>query len=255
MQYAIVTVPAAPVRKKPDHRAEMSSQLLFGEAVKILKTRDGHWLKIESLFDGYQGWITHHLVTHTQKTHAVAAATKLTVAPLSVINVNGLAMHIPAGSSLVGLEGNEGGFEDFRYTFDGPFTAPVGIVSKIETLLVNAKSWLNAPYLWGGKTLLGVDCSGFAQTQYKLIGVPLARDAWQQAQQGATIKKLKDAQPGDLAFFDDKDEIVHVGILLGTDKIIHAAGKVRIDPIDSKGIVNADTGKRTHRLKLIKRFL
>ncbi len=255
MNYAIVTVPLAPVRKKPDHRAEMSSQLLFGEALRILKNRHKQWLKVESLYDGYQGWITYHLATLTEKAQAEAAVTKLTTAALSVINANGLDMHIPAGSSLIGLESSVGGFEGFRYTFDGSFTEPANITHKTETLLTNAQNWLNAPYMWGGKTLLGVDCSGFVQTQYKLIGVPLARDARQQAQQGSLIKKLKDALPGDLAFFDDKDEIVHVGILLGTDKIIHASGKVRIDSINSKGIWNSDTGKRTHRLKLIKRFL
>ena len=114
--------------------------------------------------------------------------------------------------------------------------------------------WLNAPYLWGGRSILGVDCSGFVQVNFKLMGIDLPRDAWQQAQTGEPVKKLKDAVKGDLAFFDDKDEIVHVGILLGTDSIIHASGKVRIDSMDKKGITNNETGKRTHSLRAIRRL-
>jgi cell wall-associated NlpC family hydrolase len=108
--------------------------------------------------------------------------------------------------------------------------------------------------MWGGRTIFGVDCSGFVQVNYKMMGVDLLRDAWQQAQQGKTVKKLKEAVCGDLAFFDDKEEIVHVGILLGPEQIIHASGKVRIDTIDKKGIVHGHTGRRTHLLRSIKRY-
>ncbi len=255
MKYAIVTVPAAPVRKKANHRAEMSNQLLFGDAVKVLKIKDKKWLKVESLYDGYSGWLTHHLVTFTEKEIAQQPSTKITTALLSPIKVNDVMMNIPAGSSLFQFNNKKGGIPGFEYKFTGALTDLSKMKSKPETLITNAYNWLNAPYQWGGKTILGVDCSGFSQTMYKLIGITIPRDAWQQAQKGSAVKKLEDAQPGDLAFFDDKDEIVHVGILLGADKIIHSAGKVRIDPIDKKGIVNSDTGERTHNLKLIKRFL
>ena len=114
--------------------------------------------------------------------------------------------------------------------------------------------WLNAPYQWGGRTVFGVDCSGFVQVNYKMIGIDLKRDAWQQARQGGKIKSLGEAKAGDLAFFDNRDEIVHVGILISNKEIIHASGRVRIDKIDEKGIINSDTGKRTHRLKSLRRF-
>lgn len=255
MKYAIVTVPAAPVRKKPNHRAEMCNQILFGEAVKIIKIKHENWLKVESLYDGYKGWLTNHLVTYTDKETAQNPVKKITADFISQIKVNGKTINIPAGSSLFQFNKKTGGIKGFQYEFSGKISEPEKIKSKSDAIVAIAHNWLNAPYLWGGKTILGVDCSGFSQTMYKLIGLPIPRDAWQQAQEGKLVKKLGDALPGDLAFFDDKDEIVHVGILLGADKIIHSAGKVRIDSIDKKGITTADTGKRTHNLKLIKRFL
>jgi gamma-D-glutamyl-L-lysine dipeptidyl-peptidase len=115
---------------------------------------------------------------------------------------------------------------------------------------------LNSPYLWGGKTPFGIDCSGFTQMAYKLAGIKLRRDAWQQAEQGHTINLLEETEPGDLAFFDnDEGNIVHVGIILRDHKIIHAAGKVRIDSIDHYGINNKELKKYTHKLRLIKRMV
>lgn len=255
MDYAIITVPAAPVRKIPNHRREMSNQLLFGEAVKILRQEDDTWVKVESLFDGYTGWLTVHLITIVDKSAISPSCRLLAPGFLNTIYINGQTMQIPLGASLVNFKNKKGAIAGIGYTFKSKPLDTDSIINKTEQLISNAKQWLNAPYLWGGKTILGVDCSGFSQTMYKLIGMPIARDARQQALQGIPVKKLQLAQPGDLAFFEDKEEIVHVGILLGPDKIIHAAGKVRIDVIDNKGITNVETGKRTHKLKLIKRFL
>jgi hypothetical protein len=255
MKYAIVTVPAAPVRKKANHRAEMSNQLLFGEAVKILKEKKEKWLKVKSLYDGYTGWITNHLVVFTTEEIAQQPVIKITTDFLNSIKINDAVMNIPAGAHLFQFDKKRGGIDGFEYEYDGTIIELQKIKSKSKALITNAHKWLNAPYMWGGKTILGVDCSGFAQIMYRLVGIPIPRDAWQQARKGEFVKNLAEAHPGDLAFFDDKDEITHVGILLGTDKIIHSAGKVRIDSIDEKGITNCDTGKRTHRLKLIKRFL
>lgn len=252
-KYGIVTVPAAPVRKTPNHRREMSNQLLFGEAVRILQQR-GEWYKIESIYDGYRGWLTCSLITETDTGDALQQCHLLAPKLLNEITFNGQKMHIPSGSSLLHYKKGKGVLAGREYIFKGDPVNTLGITDQRATLIANAMQWLNAPYLWGGKTILGVDCSGFSQTMYKLIGMPLARDARLQAQQGTGIPSLKKVIPGDLAFFDDKEEIVHVGILTGPNQIIHAAGRVRIDVIDNKGIINTDTRKRTHSLKLIKRF-
>ncbi|MFT3902347.1 MAG: C40 family peptidase [Niabella sp.] len=252
MQYAIVTAAAAPVRLKPNHRAEMSNQLLFGEAVKIVRHKKHFWYKVQSLYDGYEGWVTHHMILGVTQQEADRPVAFLAADLLNKVETPGGIIHVPRGAFLFGLNGNAGGVDAFPYKYKG--AKVVFKKENTERVVAVAKEYLNAPYAWGGKTILGIDCSGFAQTVYKMSGMPILRDARQQAGQGKLIKKLKNAKAGDLAFFDDKEEIVHVGILLGPDKIIHSAGKVRIDDIDEQGIVNVDTGKRTHSLKLIKRF-
>ena len=118
-----------------------------------------------------------------------------------------------------------------------------------------SREYLDVPYLWGGKSRCGIDCSGFSQQVYKQFGIKLPRDAYQQAEQGEVVGFLLEVQPGDLAFFDNEEgRITHVGIMLSHDQIIHASGKVRIDKIDNQGIINSETGLRTHRLRIIKRY-
>ncbi len=254
MEFARVVVPAAPVRRKPNHRREMVNQLLFGEAVQVLREKGNLWVKVRSLHDGYEGWMTRTLLQEADETDVNTATDHVTSALLGSAIINDIPTNIPLGSSLPHFENGAGRIGNIVYSFAGSFTntkEQQASGSLVETL---SRQWLNAPYLWGGRTILGVDCSGFVQVNYKLIGIDLPRDAWQQAQEGEPVKKLKDAQKGDLAFFDDKDEIVHVGILLSPDTIIHASGKVRIDSIDKKGIISRDTGKTTHGLKAIRRI-
>jgi cell wall-associated NlpC family hydrolase len=254
MQYAVIAVPAAPVRRKARHQREMVSQLLFGETVEVLKEKDRLWVKVRSLHDGYEGWMTRTLLQETDEKEATTISEFVTADMLNTIFINDKKMNIPLGSSLPGFTGEKGKSGGLEYHFTGNVTNRKQVQPNADTVNLLTAQWLNAPYMWGGRTIFGVDCSGFVQVNYKMMGIDLSRDAWQQAQQGSTIKKLKDAVCGDLAFFDDKEEIVHVGILLGPEQIIHASGKVRIDTIDKKGIINRDTGQRTHLLRSIKRY-
>lgn len=254
MEFAIVSVPAAPVRRKPRHQREMVNQLLFGEAVKVLNERGKLWVKVRSLHDNYEGWMTRTQLEEVTESEAKAGSSFVSSGLLNTITVAGAVMHIPAGSLLPAFDGSNGKLGKVEYSYEGSHIKKEEQQPGTVLLEKLTMQWLNAPYLWGGRTILGVDCSGFVQVNYRMLGIDLPRDAWQQAQEGSAVKKLKEAQAGDLAFFDDKEEIVHVGILLGNDKIIHASGRVRIDSIDKRGITSSSTGERTHQLKAIRRY-
>ncbi len=253
MKYAFVNVPAAPVRRKPMHRKEMINQLLFGEAVQVLKTKGDLWVKIRGLHDGYEGWITNTLIEEADELTATTTSSFATMGLLDALTVENKKINIPVGSSLPFFTEGKGKLGKTEYAFAGKVCKRDEQLPSAELVKELTQPWLNAPYLWGGRTPLGVDCSGFMQVVFKFMGIDMPRDAWQQAQTGRPVKKFSEVRTGDLAFFSSKEDITHVGILLDSGEIIHASGKVRIDAIDKKGIISAETGKRTLRLRAVRR--
>jgi cell wall-associated NlpC family hydrolase len=162
---------------------------------------------------------------------------------------------VVAGSSLPNYHQGHIAFGDESYEFDGEINHPDPDEARRQ-LVEFAMVYRNAPYLWGGRSPFGIDCSGLVQVLYKMVGVALKRDAYQQAEEGHTLSFVEEAELGDLAFFDNEEgHIIHVGMLVGPNSIIHASGKVRIDKLDHQGIFNVDTGKYSHKLRLIRKVL
>jgi hypothetical protein len=257
MQHGICNLSVIPVRKSAEHTSEMVSQLLFGESFDIISQHE-NWIQILSHFDGYTGWINQlqFLSLNAIEIEALNIQHKVFVSDItsSVLeNATGNILPLLMGSTLPLPLENQFNFANKAFTFKGNYyTATL----QKENIIKYATQYLGAPYLWGGRTHFGIDCSGFTQMVYKLAGYSLPRDASQQVILGETLSFLSEAEAGDLLFFDNKEgNIVHVGILYAANKIIHASGKVRIDTIDHQGIYNDPLQKYTHQLRLIKKIV
>jgi hypothetical protein len=256
--YHICRLSVAPIRKEPSDRSEIVSQILFGDRVTVLEKTE-KWCLIITKHDNYEGWMDHKqlqkitdLQFNDEQAYQYLTPTQL---DNTVIAPNGTKYYLSAGSTLPYF--NNGccfiGDHEFKVTSLPFIPNKVDFNLKVEE---TAKFFLNTPYLWGGRTFFGIDCSGFVQAVYNLNGIQLKRDASQQAQDGNTVDFLASAELGDLAFFDNEEgKITHVGMMLSNSEIIHSAGMVRIDPIDDQGIFNAELGRYTHKLRIIKRFV
>lgn len=257
-EYGICRVAVAPLRTESADKAEISTQLLFGDQVEVLEQTD-KWWRIRNAYDAYEGWLDYKQLAKLNEEQFLKSNDPNFLAPATLANEliapDGSKYYLAAGSNLPLYENGccHLGGDKFEVTFTPQLPDRTPSVSKIVS---TALFFLNAPYLWGGKTLFGIDCSGLTQIVFKLNGIKLSRDAWQQAGQGTAVDFLPEVKTGDLAFFDnDQGRIIHVGIMLSTTEIIHASGKVRIDKIDNQGIYNAELGRYTHRLRIIKRFV
>lgn len=253
MQYGISTLSIIPLRAEARESSEMVSQLLFGETYEITEWQE-KWVKIITAYDSYEGWISRVQVIVLNNEDYLTLQEDpaiLTVQPVTLANKqsDNSLLYIAAGSSLPFYENGSSWINNEVFGIND-----VGEIT--PDLITTAKSYLNTPYLWGGRTHFGIDCSGFAQTVFKQHGITIKRDASQQAEQGSVVDFLPAAQAGDLAFFDNEDgRIVHVGIMLNNEQIIHASGKVKIDRIDGQGIYSAELNKHTHKLRIIKRYI
>jgi hypothetical protein len=225
---------------------------------------------IQLVYDNYEGWIHQLQSQPLEENEFIRLAdveTPVTMDLVQLISLETSKTMIPIvmGSSLPGLKDQQFLISHHQFIFDGDVSAPFEFEQTInpgemlrirEQICDDAMLYLNAPYLWGGRTPFGIDCSGFVQMVYKLKRIKLLRNANQQATQGEVISLLDEAEPGDLVFFDDDEgKITHVGLLIDRTRLIHCSGKVRIDAIDHQGIYNHDIQQYTHRLRLIKRIL
>ncbi|MBW3523059.1 MULTISPECIES: C40 family peptidase [unclassified Chryseobacterium] len=238
MDKGICIVTVAPVRAENSDKAEIVTEILYGESADILEVNK-NWTKIKMHYDGYEGWMdTKQIKPVTEEYLANRKVNLITEDFSSVMTLEGKTL-LSMGSEV-----------------EFPAVASRRSHDVRESIALTAKEFLNIPYLWGGKSFFAVDCSGFVQLVYKIHNVKMPRDTYQQAEVGETLSFVEESQPGDLAFFENSEgKIIHVGIMLENQKIIHASGKVRIDTLDSSGIFNKEMNKHTHKLRVIKSIL
>jgi hypothetical protein len=252
--FAICNLSSIPLRCESSDRSEIVSQVLFGEHFEILE-QNKQWSKIKLHFDGYEGWVDSKQYQIISKENYDILCNEAIILNADLVEYisgqNNSLTPITLGASLSFLNHTDINIQN--YEFEGLKTS--GVKPKAN-LIDTAFMYLNAPYLWGGKTPFGIDCSGFTQMVYKLNGYKLLRDASQQATQGEVLSFIEESEPGDLAFFDNEEgNIIHVGIMLENNYIIHASGKVRVDRLDHLGIYNAEQNRHTHRLRVIKKII
>ncbi len=261
MKFGIALLSIIPVRKEDDERSEMKSQLLFGEHYKILNIKSG-WALIETCFDNYRGWIDEAMITEIKpETYKLLSLGKSVVINRKIVHLileDKSIQQIVAGSTIPFFKKTSDLFTVEGRTFRmAEEPNPPGIISIRREISDTSLLYLNSPYLWGGRTPFGIDCSGFTQIVYKICGIKLPRDAKQQSECGKIVRKLKEYETGDLAFFrkGQANEISHTGILLDNNMIIHSSGKARIDRIDEKGIFNDEIKSYSHQLVTIQNVI
>ena len=281
--FAINHCTVTPVRQEPSEGSEQLTQLLFGEVCEVLD-RLPRWTKIRSTLDGQEGWVDFKMLSPAPISSQEVKGERLKIKGEGVISVPmAIATDMETSEELILTLGTRlpnyahGTFEVLGKQYlinpssvntalstasiasDLPSTGANADLQR-SNLITIAQSLLNAPYLWGGKNAMGMDCSGFTQVVYATQGINLLRNAREQMTQGEVVSSLAEALPGDLAFFDHADRdpqatnISHVGMLLSPTEIIHCSGCVHIDTIDEQGIYLPD-GELTHHLVQIKRYL
>jgi hypothetical protein len=250
LKYAYCKVSISPVRAENKDQAEIVTQLLFGEVFQIEEI-EGSWCKIVTYYDNYPGWIdVKHFKPLTEKEFG-RWMDGVTFEKSIYRNLK-----TPWGNQRI-VKGSFIPFSDklpFKIGHDEFQLEASNDEKQLASIYDTALEYLNSPYLWGGKTPFGIDCSGFTQTVFRFFGINLPRDASQQVEHGLEID-FAEHESGDVAFFHNKNgKIIHVGILNGNGEIIHASGCVRIDFITIDGIVHKESDELTHQLNCIKRY-
>ncbi|WP_163318125.1 C40 family peptidase [Dysgonomonas sp. 520] len=259
MKYVVNLNSVTPVRSAPQEQAEMVTQLLFGETCEVEGDSES-FVKIKNSIDSYTGWVDAKMLTEIDEeiyTKLLSHPTFMTCVPIAdaFCMTDKSIYHLSAGSRLPFYNPENSSFDIAGKTFQihPSFVTYLPHSSK-DNIIATAMLFLNSPYMWGGKNVFGIDCSGLVQTVFAMNGFSLTRDAGTQVKEGEIISSLAEAQPTDLLFFEKDEKTTHVGIYLGDGKIIHASGKVKIEPVDNKGIMNDETSAYSHILSAIRRI-
>ncbi len=258
MTHGICPLSTVAIRNSASQKSEMISQLLYGELVEVLEKKGRQWVKVRCAHDNLVGWVaTNQLEWITPSEFEAYQDNFAFVLDVFQALATGEAfLPLTIGARLPNFDGLHFAIGEKTFNFPGQAVFPRDLGQGSEIILKIARKFLNAPYLWGGRSPFGVDGPGLIQVVFGIAGYPLPREASQQVEKGENVDFAEQAKPGDLAFFENqKGRITHTGIVLPEGKIIHVHGKVRIDKLDHYGIFSKDKGGYTHRLRIIKRLI
>lgn len=254
MNIGICNLSVIALRATNTHRSEMVSQVLFAEQFEILQ-EEKEWVYIRMFDINYEGWLQRGQFIPLPEDHVIAIPKD----DYLIVDVKGATafshdrkVDLVPGTKIPRLLLQQ--YPGFPYRIEGNLRRPNVIDFETEfPKLIDY--YYNRPYLWGGRSHVGIDCSGLSQAIYTHFGIQLPRDAYQQAEKGKVVDFLSEIKPGDLAFFDNEERhITHVGIMMDTETIFHASANVRIDKMDSEGIFSKEQHRYTHKLRIVKRF-
>ncbi len=256
--YVICPLSIVPIRNGASDKSEILSQLLFGELAEVVEEKGRKWSKVRCVWDNYVGWVASNQIKpitpsefETFRDH-FAYSLEL----FQPLMTDKACIPIVLGARLPNFDGMRFRLDSTYYTFSGQAIFPEHVKPGAEFVLKIARRYLHAPFLWGGRTPMGIDAAGLVQMVFKIAGISLPREAGQQVYIGDAVDFVEQAQPGDVAYFENRaGRIAHCGIILPEGEVIHAFGSVRIDKVDHYGIYDRDAGKYTHRLRVVKRFL
>ena len=254
MEYGICILGTIPLRNEANDQSEIVSQVLFGQHFKILEIKP-KWIKIKLAIDNYEGWICakqYKEITYEDYDNLCINDFPLVGSIFTRIQKLNSKESIPIsmGATLPFFNNGIVKIRKLKFKFSGDIAS-----KNTSDLIKYAFKLINAPYLWGGKSILGIDCSGFTQLVFSLCGIKIPRDAYQQAKMGESVN-IDNIHPADLVFFKNNDnKINHVGIALENHQIIHASGKVRVDNLTKEGIFLSKNKQLTHRLHSVKRII
>lgn len=255
MNIGVCNLSIIPLRAANTHRSEMVSQVLFAEQFEILQ-EEKEWAYIRMFHIDYEGWLQRGQFVRLPENNFIATSE----GDCLVVDIMGAAAF--SGDRKVDLIAGtkipeqllQQQYTGFPYQIDGNLRRPNTTDFEIEFPKLIAY-YYNSPYLWGGRSHVGIDCSGLSQGIYTHFGIQLPRDAYQQAEKGKTVDFFSEIKPGDLAFFDNEEgRITHVGVMMDVETIFHASASVRIDKMDPEGIFNKEQNRYTHKLRIVKRF-
>lgn len=247
-----------PVRSEPNHAAEQTTQLLFGDHYEVLSlSPDKQWAHLRVFTDQCEGWIElrqHHGISEEYFQQINKTEFKIITDVATPVLYKKTPLTLVMGS-IVPISTSELFKVEEQFAFNGE-SKSLGQRRDVEFIRQTARKYLGAPYQWGGKSPFGIDAPALVQMVFKIAGYPLPRTLKQLLAHGRKLAPGEEAQPGDIAFFSLKGNTpVHCGLVLDDNRILHAYGQVRLDNLTDEGILVPDTKIFTHFTHSVRRVM